>query len=223
MSGQAVELELRQSAMGFSDAFAAENRASNLDAHGFSSPTVRPAQFDAIPRHDGGGKKAFRLAACLGNLLGVEPQHHKQINVALLGSCGTILEWFDFAVFGYFADSFSESFFPGADPTLSLIKTFAVFWVAFFFRPIGGILFGAMGDRLGRKPAVLLSIFTMATSTTLMGCLPTYNQVGFLAPVLLVIARSLQGLSVGGQVNFAFKMMKSVFKMMNFPSKSSSL
>lgn len=140
------------------------------------------------------------LSSCIGRTLGVPTEDHASINVCMLGAMGSTLEWFDFAAFGYFSDVFSGLFFPDSDPTLSLLKTFVVFWIAFLFRPIGGVFFGWIGDRYGRKPAVLSAIVTMAASTASMGCLPTYDQVGVLAPILLVLSRSLQGLSVGGQL-----------------------
>ena len=97
--------------------------------------------------------------------------------VVLVSSAGNILEWFDFAIFGYFADVFGELFFPGGDKIATMAKTFAVFAGAFIMRPIGGAMFGYIGDKYGRKRSILLSIFLMAFSSFATGCLPTYDQV----------------------------------------------
>ncbi len=117
----------------------------------------------------------------------------------MAGGVGNLLEWYDFAVFGYFAPFISAQFFPTDDPVSGLINTFGVFAAGYFARPIGGVLFGQIGDRLGRKRALQLSIFLMAVPTTLIAFLPTHAQVGILAPVLLVILRLAQGISVGGE------------------------
>ena len=120
-------------------------------------------------------------------------------SVLLAGGIGNLLEWYDFAVFGYFAPFISAQFFPTDDPVSGLINTFGVFAAGYFARPIGGVLFGQIGDRFGRKRALQLSIFLMAVPTTLIAFLPTHAQVGVLAPVLLVILRLAQGISVGGE------------------------
>src|SRR6266700_1272084 len=117
----------------------------------------------------------------------------------IAGTIGNVLEWFDFGVYGYFATTISQLFFPGEDKTISLLKAFAVFGVGFVMRPIGSILFGIYGDRFGRRLALSAVIFLMAFSTLAIGLLPTYAQAGVLAPILLVIARLLQGLSAGGE------------------------
>ncbi|SFF16584.1 MFS transporter [Methylobacterium sp. 13MFTsu3.1M2] len=115
------------------------------------------------------------------------------------GAIGNTLEWYDFATYGYFSAVIGRNFFPSDSPTTSLLSAFAVFAAAFFMRPIGGVVFGHIGDRYGRKTALLLSAGLMAVSTFLMGCLPTYASAGLLAPVLLVVLRLGQGLSVGGE------------------------
>lgn len=135
---------------------------------------------------------------------GTEEDMRQLLLVTLISSVGTILEWFDFACFGYFASTFSHLFFPAEDRVASLAATFAVFAGAFVMRPVGGVLFGYIGDRHGRKRAVLLSVFLMAGSTFAMGCLPTYETVGAAAPVLLTLARCLQGISTGGQLAGSF-------------------
>ena len=122
-----------------------------------------------------------------------------RLRTSLAGSIGNLLEWYDFAVFGYFAPFMSSQFFPADDPISALINTFGVFAAGYLARPIGGVLFGQIGDRLGRRRALQLSILLMAVPTTLIAFLPTHAQVGVLAPVLLVILRLAQGISVGGE------------------------
>ena len=110
-----------------------------------------------------------------------------------------MLEWYDFAVYGYFVPVISQRFFPARTPLVSLLLTFSVFGVGFVMRPIGSVVFGNYGDRHGRKRALSAVIFLMAFSTFAVGLLPTYASVGALAPALLVLARLAQGLSGGGE------------------------
>lgn len=116
------------------------------------------------------------------------------------GVVGNILEWYDFAVFGFFAPVIGSLFFPSDNPMASLIKTFGVFAAGYLMRPIGGIIFGHFGDKLGRKRALQLSVMMMAIPTTLIGFLPTHAQIGLAAPILLVLIRLIQGVSVGGEL-----------------------
>lgn len=135
--------------------------------------------------------------------------------MTLAGVAGNVLEWYDFAVFGYFDEVIGEVFFPpnqGGDS--ATIEAFAVFGGAFLMRPIGGMLMGYIGDVYGRKKALVVSIFLMAFPTFLMGCLPSYERVGYSAIVLLIIVRLLQGLSVGGQL-----MSSLVFTLENHDPK----
>jgi MHS family proline/betaine transporter-like MFS transporter len=117
----------------------------------------------------------------------------------LAGVIGNVLEWYDFAVYGYFVPVISKLFFPNHDPLVSLLLTFSVFGVGFVMRPVGSIVFGHYGDRHGRKQALSVVIFLMAASTFAVGLLPTYASIGVFAPLLLVIARLAQGLSGGGE------------------------
>jgi MHS family proline/betaine transporter-like MFS transporter len=117
----------------------------------------------------------------------------------IAGAIGNVLEWYDFGLFGYFASVIAAEFFPGEDRMAGLLDTFGVFATGFLMRPIGGILFGLVGDRLGRKRALELSVLMMAVSTTALGLLPAYASIGLAAPVLLTLLRMLQGLSVGGE------------------------
>lgn len=117
------------------------------------------------------------------------------------GVAGNVLEWYDFAIFGYLGDVIGVVFFPPNQAgDASTVEAFAVFGGAFLVRPIGGLLMGYIGDVYGRKKALVISIFLMAFPTFAMGCLPSYSQVGPVAYVLLIIVRLLQGLSVGGQL-----------------------
>lgn len=112
---------------------------------------------------------------------------------------GNALEWYDFALYGYFATIIGQLFFPKFSTVSSLMATFGVFAAGFIMRPLGGIIFGHIGDKIGRKSALLWSIYLMAIPTTLIGLLPTYDQIGWLAPLLLTIIRLVQGLSMGGE------------------------
>ena len=103
------------------------------------------------------------------------------------GVVGNILEWYDFAVFGFFAPIIGAQFFPSEDPLASLIKAFGVFAAGYLMRPIGGVIFGHIGDRLGRKKALQLSVMMMEIPTPLMAFLPTYAQLGVAAPVILFL------------------------------------
>jgi MFS transporter, MHS family, proline/betaine transporter len=120
-------------------------------------------------------------------------------DAVIAGVIGNTLEWYDFAVYGYFVSTISKLFFPSSDPIASTLATYAVFGVGFVMRPVGSVLFGIYGDRQGRRKALSAVIFLMAISTLAIGLLPTYDQVGDLAPILLVVARLVQGLSAGGE------------------------
>ena len=129
----------------------------------------------------------------------VATQHQSAIRTALAGLIGNVLEWFDFAVYGYFASDIGRQFFPQASASAQQILTFAVFAVGFFARPIGGLALGIVGDRIGRRALLTLSIAMMGGSTLILGLLPTYQQIGMAAPLLLVSMRLIQGFSVGGE------------------------
>ena len=112
---------------------------------------------------------------------------------------GNILEWYDFAVYGFVAAAIGKNFFPGSDDTTELLKAFLTFGLGFLARPVGGIVIGRMGDTHGRKAALMLTIFLMALGTVLIGILPTYATIGVAAPALLLLARLMQGFSTGGE------------------------
>jgi MFS transporter, MHS family, proline/betaine transporter len=112
---------------------------------------------------------------------------------------GNVLEWYDFAVYGYVATIIAKNFFPGGDEVGALLATFATFGIGFVARPLGGVIIGRIGDAKGRKAALLLTIFMMAIGTVGIGFIPTYNAIGVLAPLLLVVCRLLQGFAAGGE------------------------
>lgn len=120
-------------------------------------------------------------------------------SVIIGGLAGNIMEWYDFAVYGYFASVIAPIFFPTGNKALSIIATFGAFAAGFLVRPLGGMVFGHIGDKLGRKKALMLSVMLMAVPTFLIGILPGYDTLGYLAPALLVLLRMIQGLSVGGE------------------------
>ncbi|MEK4035061.1 MFS transporter [Methylocystis sp. IM2] len=117
----------------------------------------------------------------------------------IAGLAGNVMEWYDFGVYGFFAAAIGTQFFPSHDPSTSLIASFGVFAVGFIARPLGGLLFGHIGDRLGRRAAVVSSVILMIIPTLLMALLPTYQQIGIAAPALLILLRLAQGLAVGGE------------------------
>ncbi len=117
----------------------------------------------------------------------------------IAGVVGNMLEWYDFALFGFFASQIGAHFFPATNPTASLLAAYGTFAAGFLMRPIGGALFGWIGDKYGRKQALLWSVLAMALPSFCIGLLPSESSVGIIAPVLLLIFRLLQGLAVGGE------------------------
>ena len=115
------------------------------------------------------------------------------------GSIGQFIEFYDFTLYGLTAVIFSQLFFPGSDPVTAMLATFATFGVAFVVRPVGGLFFGALGDRIGRRRVLTITLVAIGGATALMGLLPTYGQIGAWAPVLLVLCRLIQGFSAGGE------------------------
>jgi MHS family proline/betaine transporter-like MFS transporter len=112
---------------------------------------------------------------------------------------GNFVEWFDYASYGYLATIIAVVFFPNASPTNALIATFGVFAISFIIRPLGGVVWGHFGDKIGRRAALSLSILIMSAATFLIAFLPTYNQVGLWAPLLLLLVRVIQGFSASGE------------------------
>jgi len=126
--------------------------------------------------------------------------HHRQQRRAVISATvGNALEWFDIIVFGFFAITISKLFFPTGDELTSLLMTAATFGVSFVARPLGAIVLGVYADRAGRKAALSLTMFLMTLGTVAIGLMPTYATIGFWAPVLVVLARLIQGFSAGGE------------------------
>ncbi|MBU2668076.1 MFS transporter [Actinoplanes bogorensis] len=114
-------------------------------------------------------------------------------------SVGTFIEFYDFAIYGYTAVYIAKLFFPAEDAYASLLSALAVYGLAFVARPLGGIFFGRIGDRIGRKQVLMIVLLLVGVSTALIGCLPTFDSIGYLAPTLLVLLRLVQGFSAGGE------------------------
>ncbi len=131
-----------------------------------------------------------------------EPHHHRpwsMTRVVIASSAGTAFEWYDFFIFGSLAPVIGKAFFSALDPTPALIAALGLFAAGFAFRPLGALIFGVVGDRLGRKGAFLVTVSLMGGATFLIGLLPTYAQAGALAPALLILLRILQGIALGGE------------------------
>jgi MHS family proline/betaine transporter-like MFS transporter len=129
----------------------------------------------------------------------LEPPRQSALRTAMAGLIGNVLEWFDFAVYGYFASDIGRHFFPQSSPTAQQLLAFAVFALGFGARPVGSLILGPVGDRIGRRALLTLSIALMGGATLLIGLLPTYAQIGVAAPISLVILRIVQGFSLGGE------------------------
>jgi MFS transporter, MHS family, proline/betaine transporter len=133
----------------------------------------------------------------------VLPRPPSMNRLIVAATIGNVLEWFDFVVYGFFAVTLAEVFFPAGNPTVSLLITFSAFGLAYLVRPLGAIIVGGYTDRAGRKAGLLLSIALMMIGTTLMAVTPSYATIGLAAPIIITIARLLQGFSVGGEFGSA--------------------
>ncbi|WP_295946494.1 glycine betaine/L-proline transporter ProP [uncultured Xanthomonas sp.] len=125
-----------------------------------------------------------------------KPMLKRAVGAAALGNA---MEWFDFGVYGYLAVTLGHVFFPSTNPTAQLIATFATFTVAFLVRPLGGLVFGPLGDRYGRQKVLAATMILMALGTFSIGLIPSYARIGIWAPILLLVARLVQGFSTGGE------------------------
>lgn len=132
---------------------------------------------------------------------------HKRALIA--GSIGNFIEWYEFAVYGFLATVIARNFFQlaGEAPLTGLILTYASFAIAFFFRPLGAIIFGRIGDRIGRKPTLIIVLVMMTLATTAIGLVPVYASIGIAAPLILTGLRILQGLFAGGEYGGAVSLM----------------
>lgn len=126
-------------------------------------------------------------------------ENSRFVTAIAAGAVGNILEWYDFALYGFMASVLSGLFFPSEDRLVSLIATYGVFAVGFVMRPLGSVLFGWLGDTAGRSRTLLLSVAMMTMPTVILGLLPSYGTIGIAAPIALVAVRMVQGLSVGGE------------------------
>ena len=131
------------------------------------------------------------------------PEPPSMRRMIFAATIGNVLEWFDFVVYGFFAVTIAEVFFPVDNPTVSLLITFGAFGLAYLVRPLGAIVVGGFTDRAGRKAGLLLSIALMMIGTTLMAVTPGYATIGIAAPILITLSRLLQGFSVGGEFGSA--------------------
>ncbi|SDP88175.1 MFS transporter, MHS family, alpha-ketoglutarate permease [Rhodoferax sp. OV413] len=137
-------------------------------------------------------------------------EKRKRIFAIIAASSGNLVEWFDFYIYAFCAIYFAPAFFPKSDPTAQLLNTAGVFAAGFLMRPIGGWIFGRLADRKGRKTSMVVSVVMMCAGSLLIACLPTYASIGAMAPVLLLTARLLQGLSVGGEYGTTATYMSEV-------------
>ncbi len=137
------------------------------------------------------------------------PEVDQSLMRRALGACaiGNATEWFDYSTYGFLAIILGSVFFPSEDPTISLLSSFAVFGVAFAIRPLGGLFFGPLGDKLGRQRILAFTIILMAAATFTVGLLPGYATIGIWAPILLVFLRLVQGFSAGGEYGGAATFM----------------
>ncbi|MDE1184798.1 MFS transporter [Paraburkholderia sp.] len=134
------------------------------------------------------------------NATALETQHRNARKAGIASFVGTTIEWYDFYAYSTAAALvLGKIFFPTTSALAGTLAAFATFWVGFLARPIGGIIFGHMGDKVGRKKTLIITLMLMGCCTTGMGLLPTYNQVGLVAPVLLILLRLLQGIAMGGE------------------------
>jgi len=131
------------------------------------------------------------------------PQQPSMRRLIVAATIGNVFEWFDFVVYGFFAVTLSEVFFPTGNPTVSLLVTFGAFGLAYLVRPLGAIVIGGYTDRAGRKAGLLLSMALMMIGTTLMAVTPGYATIGLAAPIIITVARLAQGFSVGGEFGTA--------------------
>ncbi|MEI2604263.1 MFS transporter [Erwinia aphidicola] len=147
----------------------------------------------------------------------IQPQAAAQPNLykTLFATCvGNALEWFDIAVYGFFASYIAHAFFPTEDPSVSMLLTFGSFGVSFLIRPLGAIVLGAYADRVGRKKALLMSIMLMMVGGLIITVMPSYQSIGLLAPLMILLARLIQGFSAGGEFGSS-----TAFLVEHFPER----
>src|SRR5882757_6203381 len=145
-------------------------------------------------------KRNTAMTSTTASIDSARPETRNMAAIAFAGTFGTIIEWYDFLIYGTAAALvFNRLFFPTIDPTTGTLAALATYAVGFLARPLGGALFGYYGDRIGRKSMLMLTMMVMGVGTFLIGLLPTYDQIGLWAPILLVVLRFVQGLGLGGE------------------------
>jgi MHS family proline/betaine transporter-like MFS transporter len=135
----------------------------------------------------------------LAEVAGPVAPRQSSFRTAAAGLIPNVLVWFDFTIYGYFASEIGRQFFPQEDRVAQQLLAFAVFAIGFLARPVGGLILGLVGDRIGRRPLLTVSILMMGAATLLIGLIPAYDRIGVAAPVLLVVLRLVQGISLGGE------------------------
>lgn len=176
-------------------------KASNFNATDFGPESVRKARGKSLERI----ARKRRQPLTADDVVVVDKSMLRRAIAA--AALGNGMEWFDFGVYSYLAVYISAVFFPKGDEGLNLLATFGTFAAAFFIRPIGGLVLGPIGDRIGRTKVLALTMLMMAAATFATGLLPGYDQIGWWAPVLLLIARMVQGFSTGGEYGGATTFM----------------
>jgi MHS family dicarboxylic acid transporter PcaT-like MFS transporter len=166
------------------------------------------ATLSSAPPMQGDANREAAADAALPHYTAAEKR--KRIFAIFAASSGNLVEWFDFYIYAFSAIYFAPAFFPKSDPTAQLLNTAGVFAAGFLMRPIGGWLFGRLADRRGRKTSLLISVVMMCGGSLLIASLPTYASIGAWAPALLLFARLVQGLSVGGEYGATATYMSEV-------------
>ncbi|WP_298967862.1 MFS family transporter [uncultured Methylobacterium sp.] len=139
-----------------------------------------------------------------------ETSDRQKIKAIVAASSGNLVEWYDFYAYAFTSIYFASSFFPSSSPTGQLLATAGIFAMGFFMRPLGGWIFGWLADKHGRKTSMMISVLLMCAGSLMIGLLPTYETIGVMAPVLLLVARLAQGLSVGGEYGTAATYMSEI-------------
>ncbi|MDB5414985.1 MAG: alpha-ketoglutarate permease [Rubritepida sp.] len=145
-----------------------------------------------------------------GIVVGSPHEMRQRIRAIVGAASGNLVEWYDFYAYAFTALYFAHAFFPSGDPTVQLLNTAAVFAIGFLMRPVGGWLFGVLGDRKGRKFSMLTSVMLMCGGSLVIAIMPTYETIGIAAPIILLLARMAQGLSVGGEYGTSATYMSEV-------------
>lgn len=163
------------------------------------TPPVGAADTGTLSTHAGTAPLAYAPVPAVAGLMPTATSPRVAARVATAAAVGHIVEYYDFAVYALLAPVFAHIFFPSQDHVAALLSTFAVFGVSYVVRPLGGIVFGHLADKAGRRVTLAVVILLMSCATTAVGLLPSHQSIGVAAPVLLVVCRCLQGLSTGGE------------------------